>query len=110
MKAKVIEIFNLCLEINSKDGVLEVRKKEISNLPTVFVEYSGHVNTIYIRVFKNGWTYSECHDYEKPHEIDIDLSFDNAGANIEKCKQYLLRVLEMKNEMVKEMEANDDSR
>lgn len=68
-----------CLEINS---IGDRRKKE-EGKPCVFLDLSGHVGTIDIRLFEKGWK-REC-------DPDINIRLDNYSklAEFEDCLTFL---------------------
>lgn len=80
MKNKVFEIFDLAMKITNK------------TCHTVFVDYSGHINHISVRVFEGGWG----------EEKDPDMSIYFEVSENEKIKadfiiQYLEKLLRNKS-------------
>lgn len=56
----VKQIFNLALAINPNDTIQE----KTGGKPTVFVNFSGHVVGIDVRIYRNGWSSSSNVDSE----------------------------------------------
>ena len=56
----VKQIFNLALALNPNDTIQE----KTGGKPTVFVNFSGHVTGIDVRIYRNGWSSSRNVDSE----------------------------------------------
>ena len=56
----VKQIFNLALAINPNDTTQD----KTGEKPTVFVNFSGHVTGIDVRIYRNGWSTSRDVDSE----------------------------------------------
>ena len=73
----------------------EIRKRPYTGtLPTVFFEYSGHVNTLYLRIYKDGWQSGE--DYDRAW--DINLNKPIPGKTLDSIAEYCTSCLEEKKE------------
>ena len=81
----------LVLETN---GYEERQRKYTGTLPTVFFDYSGHVNTLFIRIHKDGWKSGENHD----GAWDIDLNKPIPGETLDSIAEYCASCLEEKKE------------
>ena len=101
LKSQVYEIMDLVLEGNG----YEQRQREMTGtLPTFFVYFSGHVNTLTVDIHTDGW--SSGHSKDKGFEFRLDnvlskkdmdefraavkASFDNKG-EIETLRRDILR-------------------
>lgn len=51
IKEKVLEIMALALEFNCSEAESDNTNKK----PAFFVDYTGHVNYLTVKVYKNGW-------------------------------------------------------
>ena len=56
----VKQIFNLALAVNPNDTIQD----KTGGKPTVFVNFSGHVAGIDVRIYRNGWSSSRDADSE----------------------------------------------
>ena len=81
----------LVLETN---GYEERQRTYTGTLPTVFFDYSGHVNTLFIRIHKDGWKSGENHD----GAWDIDLNKPIPGETLDSIAEYCASCLEEKKE------------
>lgn len=53
---EALEITALALKVNS----LDMRKQDVSgNLPTAFIDFSGHVAELTVEIYKSGWRIGE---------------------------------------------------
>ena len=84
-RRKLTELFDLALQANS----LECRsRRESGNLPTVFLDFSGHVSLISIRVFENGWiSAGDC------EEVDLNLDYRYREKDYQEAKELLMQAL-----------------
>lgn len=83
-------LLDLVMEINS----LECRKQDITgNKPTAFIEYSGHVSVVYIRVYMNGWSDGK----EVLSDKNYDIYFDKDGFSLSKYKQICKELEEIRD-------------
>ena len=72
----VCEIMEMCLEING----LEDRKREkYENFPTVFCDFSGHVDCLKIRIYYDGWYRGANPDYQYDFALDSDDFWRSVG-------------------------------
>lgn len=49
---KIHELLDLTLDINS---TMPREQEKTGNQPTVFFEFSGHIGTVELKVFREGW-------------------------------------------------------
>lgn len=80
----VCEIMEMCLEIN---GLEERTREKDGNLPTVFCEFSGHVDYLKIRIYYEGWYRGTHPDYQYDFSLDGDdfwRSVGNVKAELER--------------------------
>lgn len=63
-------------------------------LPTVFFDYSGHVNTLNLRIYKDGWEGGGNYD----RAWDIDLNKPIPGETLDSIAEYCTSCLEEKKE------------
>lgn len=106
IKDKISYLIDLCMEVQrGKDGNIEVRtSKESCNEftndkigPTVFFEFSGHVCSLEIRIFKNGWRYSA--KFDERFQFYLDKEIDNE--KFERCKTMLEEIIRKQKEKEK---------
>lgn len=103
IKDKILNLINLCLEVQrGKDGNIEARtSKESCNEftndkigPTVFFEFSGHVCSLEIRIFKNGWGYFA--EFDERFQFYLDKEIDKE--EFERCKTMLEEIIRKQKE------------
>ena len=68
----VKQIFDLALEINPNDTAQD----KTGEKPTVFVNFSGHVTGIDVRIYRNGWISSDDVDDDEVTTYTIWLGDD----------------------------------
>lgn len=73
---KIHELLDLTLDINS---TMPREQEKTGNQPTAFFEFSGHIGTVELKVFRKGWSagdydpeWIEPHTYRN-HELDEAL-------------------------------------
>ncbi len=84
MNEKIIEILNLCMELNPTKTLQE----KTGNKPTVFFTFSGHVNHVDISVHLSGWhvdCYADCY-----YSISLDngegfFSTEDDSQTVKRC-------------------------
>ena len=76
------------------NGYEERQRKYTGTLPTVFFNYSGHVNTLFIRIHKDGWKAGENYD----RAWDIKLNKPIPGETLDSIAKYCASCLEEKKE------------
>ncbi len=87
----VTTLFALVLETNG----YEVRQRKYTGtFPTVFFDYSGHVNTLFLRIHKDGWKSGENYD----GAWDINLNKPIPGETLDSIAEYCASCLEEKKE------------
>lgn len=110
MRENIHKAVDMVLDANG----FESRKRETTGtLPTVFFNFSGHVNALYIQIHKDGWKSGE--NADRTWNIDLDKGFkeetldsirhelDDALKDVkEKELETLLRDIEKKQETIKE--------
>lgn len=84
-RRKFVELFDLALQANG----LECRTEKTGNLPTVFCDFSGHVSTIFIRVYMNGWVLGGNHQ-----EAEVCLDYRYNERDYQKVKKLLMQAIE----------------
>lgn len=73
----------------------EKRKRTYTGtLPTVFFDYSGHVNTLYLRIYKDGWKSGD--NYDRAWDIDLDKPIP--GETLDSIAEYCTSCLDEKKE------------
>lgn len=74
-RKKIHKILDQVLDING----LEARsKKKTGYKPTAFLDMRGHVGTISVWIYKNGWDHEADTDYKAEIKMNGDLyGFDN---------------------------------
>lgn len=72
------ELVNYYIKINGFEGMDEEGK------PTMFIDFSGHVNTIYVRIFPTGWSFDADWD-----NSDINKKFEFCFDEEDWCKDRL---------------------
>ena len=82
---KIQGLFQLALQVN---GLEARRKGPTGELPTVFVNYSGHVSIMAFRVCPKGWASGEAWE-EK--ELDISAELDRFNEQYERIHSWLLQ-------------------
>lgn len=93
---KVMELIELALKINSSNEDTEKRKRELTkDKPTVFINYCGHINTLEINIHLKGWDKDKSPRYDKKFEYS---NYDDSSS-FEEIRDYLLKLLEGKNEI-----------
>lgn len=86
-KKQYMQLVELATDVNGfKDRVRSIT----GNKPTIFIEFSGHVSLLKIRICTNGWICGEYADYE--FEIHTDGRFD-----IYKYNEAIAFLTELKN-------------
>lgn len=88
-KFRVLEIVDLALRINGLEGTYEGSN---SGRITVFVKLSGHVGTMDVDVFENGWDYNSYPDIKMVARLDNDRE-------LEFIADTLLKVLAQKEKL-----------
>lgn len=89
--SSVTRILALVLATNG----YEARQRNYTGtLPTVFFDYSGHVNTLFLHIHKDGWTCGENYD----RAWDINLNKPIPGETIDSIEEYCASCLEEKKE------------
>lgn len=70
MRENIHKALDMVLDAN---GFESRSREKTGTLPTVFLSFSGHVNTLYISIHKDGWKSGESAD--KAWDIDLDRGF-----------------------------------
>ena len=76
------------------NGYEERQRKYTGTLPTVFFDYSGHVNTLFLRIHKDGWKSGGNYD----RAWDIELNKPIPGETLDSIAEYCASCLEEKKE------------
>ena len=106
IKDKISYLIDLCLEVQrGRDGNIEARtskkcRYELTNDkigPTVFFEFSGHVCSLEIRIFKNGWGYFA--EFDERFQFYLDKEIDKE--EFERCKTMLEEIIRKQKEKEK---------
>lgn len=81
------ELFNavvdVALAIQGKfESVLAPKNKKEKATPTVFIDYSGHINTLTVRVYEKGWSFGE------PQDLALDFKFIDSDQSdfVKECR------------------------
>lgn len=70
-RTKALKILNLAMLLNNT----ETKREITGDKPTVFVNFSGHINYFECQIYSNGW-YPNA-DYEFNYEIRLENDFNN---------------------------------
>ena len=71
IKKQILETICMLLEANG----LEERKQSVTgSMPTIFFEYSGHINALHVELYKNGWSTENERDNKWVFYLDDELS------------------------------------
>ena len=89
-------------------GVLDVvlringgaEKRNGKGHPTAFYDYSGHVNSIYVVVYPDGWVSSE----EEPEQRRERFDFDFSPYSDEKNMATLAKLIDLEEELCEHAE------
>lgn len=81
----ILEIVDLALLIN---GFSDRSKELTGNLPTVFLEYSGHVSLLMVRIHSKGWEEDTLPDIV--FELYVDKKYSQE--ELEKCRRKLIEI------------------
>lgn len=65
------ELLDLCLDVN---GLEERCRDRTGNKPTVFFRLSGHISTVTIEAYENGWSMDGEHDFSATVDFGKDIS------------------------------------
>ena len=90
---KVMELIELALKVNSKNGKFEDRGEK--GKPCVFIRYSPHVSKLDVDVYENGFEGGIVHNY---YLYCDGLRGKKDNEEYRKCKKHLLKLLEVNNE------------
>lgn len=109
IKNLVWHILFACLTIND----IESRKQsETGNKPTAFFEFNGHVNSVDVQIYRDGWTDDDSKrvkTFSKTVWMDADNGFDVVSGQLEELHRDLCRFLpeelEAERAMYEEIEA-----
>lgn len=82
MEDKLKRILDLALKLNPS----ETRREVTGSKPTIFVEFSGHVGTVCVRVYRNGW--KPYADTDCSWEFSVDAT-ETISIKIDQCIGYL---------------------
>ena len=87
---KIHELLDLTLDINS---TMPRRQEETGNKPTAFFDFSGHIGTVELKVFRKGWfetwfTGGYEPEWIKPHTYQ-DHELDEALCQARQLKMQL---------------------
>lgn len=82
MGDKLKRILDLALKLNPS----ETKREVTGSKPTIFVEFSGHVGTVYVRVYRNGW--KPYADPDCSWEFSVDAT-KTIFRKIDQCIGYL---------------------
>lgn len=85
--AEVHEIIDIALKVN---GLAEREKKITGSLPTVFIDVSGHVACVAVRIHEHGWDYGMLCDKEFRFYTDKPLDEEYFAI----YKRYMTELLE----------------
>lgn len=88
-RKKVHEILEMVLEINGTHP----RQRELTgNKPTAFFEFSGHVSTMYVSIYMDGWEYIG-------NSNDPDIRRMDAYVEFDKMEEFKGKVKEIQEEL-----------
>lgn len=76
------------------NGYEERQRIYTGTLPTVFFDYSGHVNTLFIRIHKDGW--KSCENYDRAWDIKLNKPIPEE--TLASIAEYCASCLEEKKE------------
>lgn len=74
----VDQIYNLCLEING----LGVRTAGLTNLPTVFFEFRGHIGAVCVQIHLKGWEPESEPDYHLYLYLEDSMYMEKLFLNV----------------------------
>lgn len=85
---KVMELIQLAIGIN---GMSDRIQESTGNLPTIFINYSGHVSLLEFRVFRLGYVYKG-----KAETVDmyINTPIDKFNLEYDAIKAWLMEIKE----------------
>lgn len=94
-KDKVLNsVTTLLALVLATNGYEERQRTYTGTLPTVFFDYSGHVNTLFLHIHKDGWNSGENYD----RAWDIKLNKPIPGDTLDSIAEYCTSCLEEKKE------------
>lgn len=73
IRAQVHRIVDIVLDGN---GFESRRREETGSLPTLFMNYSGHVNTIYVDLHSDGWEAYQERDRQWEFRLDRPITIE----------------------------------
>ena len=62
-RREIHALLDTALDIN---GLFPRKREKTGDLPTVFIEFSGHIGMFYLGVHDHGWIPDKCPDLYKP--------------------------------------------
>ena len=83
IKNQVLALVDALLEAN---GLEHRDRPRTGSMPTIFFEYSGHVNKFWVRLYKDGWSSGFDNDKEWEFYLDDEVPVDvieNINGHIE---------------------------
>lgn len=83
---KIMELLWMALQIN---GMEERKRKLTGDLPTVFGRLWGHIGSIEMQIYENGWC--EDHPYRSMIEVHFDERIDEEYSRV---RSWLHGILE----------------
>lgn len=85
---QLTQIMQLCYQINS----VGTNREETGNLPTVFVDFSGHTCQLHARIYEEGWETEVDPDYT----TTINLNQHSASEKLHVLIERLGATLKLK--------------
>ena len=77
---QLTQIMQLCYQINS----VGTNREETGNLPTVFVDFSGHICQLHARIYEEGWGAEVDPDYTTIIYLDYSDASEKLHVLIER--------------------------
>lgn len=85
---KALRVLKLAMELNPEG----TQRKSTGNKPTAFVDFSGHVSALCVRIFSNGWD-----GWNDNNDADIEyiiwLDWDDAEQRLDKAVETLEKLV-----------------
>ena len=93
---KALRVLKLAMELNPEG----TQRESTSNKPTAFVDFSGHVGALSVRIFSNGWD-GWNDNVDADIEYNIWFGWDDAEQRLDKAIETLEKLVKewgVKNE------------
>lgn len=94
LREKLCEIMGCVFDIN---GPNPRAREETGELPTVFLDFSGHVGIISISINSRGWHYDDDYYYDTKISAHVS-SYEELCSAVKKLEEYKKDMCEVKND------------